>query len=448
MSRNSGDDIKRKNLIKIQEGGTHGRAPLGYKNVGEGSKRWDVPDPETFELLRWCFVTYAPSEWNIERLLAEATARGLLSSGGPNTPRKPVGESYLNRILRKPYYKGVVVFNGVEYEGKHEPLVDPETWQRVQDVLASKRQGLKQREHRHYLKGTIYCGHCGSRLVVTYARGKLGKHYPYYLGVGRQQRRTTCMLKARPIQLVEDQLIEHYRNVQLSAEGIELTARAVLDELAEHRSETIRLRYWQKQRLTSLDAERMKLMQARYAGAVPLDLLKSEQARLTGEIDQLQAALKVTFASEQRLEANADGAVALLSNCHRAYEEMGDHERRLMNQAFFKKVCVTEEGVTSWEYEEPFASLMRRHRAPEPHLIVEYEANPQTEADDQFEDRTDQVLYIRSPGRWARAYSVAGLKQVTLAERGGFEPPDPVSQVNSLAVSPIRPLSHLSVAPS
>ena len=30
------------------------------------------------------------------------------------------------------------------------------------------------------------------------------------------------------------------------------------------------------------------------------------------------------------------------------------------------------------------------------------------------------------------------------AERGGFEPPDPVSQVNSLAVSPIRPLSHLS----
>ena len=31
------------------------------------------------------------------------------------------------------------------------------------------------------------------------------------------------------------------------------------------------------------------------------------------------------------------------------------------------------------------------------------------------------------------------------AEREGFEPSDPVSQVNSLAVSPIRPLSHLSM---
>ena len=31
------------------------------------------------------------------------------------------------------------------------------------------------------------------------------------------------------------------------------------------------------------------------------------------------------------------------------------------------------------------------------------------------------------------------------AEREGFEPSDPVTQVNSLAVSPIRPLSHLSL---
>lgn len=274
-SRNNGDDIRRKTLIKIQEGGTHGRAPLGYKNVGEGGRRWVVPDPETFELLRWCFIAYASGEWSVASMLAEATARGLLSSGGPNTPRKPIGEPYMNRTLRKPYYKGVVVFNGVEYQGKHEPLVDAEIWQRVQDVLASKRQGEKHREHHHYLKGTIWCGHCGSRLIVTYAKGKLGKHYPYYLCVGRQQRRTTCMLKARPIQLVETQLTEHYKNIQLTAKGIDITTQAVLDQLADQQAETIRLRDWQKQRIKSLDAERLKLLQAHYAGAIPLDLLKT-----------------------------------------------------------------------------------------------------------------------------------------------------------------------------
>jgi hypothetical protein len=37
---------------------------------------------------------------------------------------------------------------------------------------------------------------------------------------------------------------------------------------------------------------------------------------------------------------------------------------------------------------------------------------------------------------------------VPRAEREGFEPSDPVTQVNSLAVNPIRPLSHLSLPPS
>ena len=37
---------------------------------------------------------------------------------------------------------------------------------------------------------------------------------------------------------------------------------------------------------------------------------------------------------------------------------------------------------------------------------------------------------------------------VPRAEREGFEPSDPVTQVNSLAVNPIRPLSHLSLRPS
>jgi hypothetical protein len=250
---------------------------------------------------------------------------------------------------------------------------------------------------------------------VTYSRGKLGEHYPYYLCIGRQQKRTTCRLRARPIELVEEQLIEHYRNVQVSAEGVEVTARAVLAELAEQRADTVRLRDWQQQRLKALDAERLKLLQAHYAGAIALDLLKTEQARLSGEIDQLQAALKVSIASGLRLQANADAAVALLDNCHRAYEQMSDRERRLMNQAFFKKVWVTEEGVAGWEYNEPFATLMRKHQAPEPHLIVEYEPTPQTEADDDFETMVDQVLYRRSPGRWARAYFDRGLKQNTLA---------------------------------
>ncbi len=417
-SRNNGDEIKRKNLLKIQEGGTHGSAVLGYKNVGEGGRRWVEPDREPFELLQWCFHTYATGEWSIEQLLTEATARGLLTKGGPNSPRRKMGVAAMGRVLKNPYYKGIVRYNGVEYEGKHTPLVDAETWQRVQDILSSKRQGLKQREHHHYLKGTIWCGHCGSRLVVTYARGKLGKLYPYYMCVGRQHRRTTCMLKSRPISLVEEQIVEHYRFVRMSAEGTERSAKAILEELSEERSDAERKRTQHQQTLKRLEGERRKLMQAHYSDAIPLDLLKSEQDRIADQIASTKSALKGVMFDVEVIDQTAEQATLLLGNCQHAYEDAAPRERRLMNQAFFKRIWVTEEGVVGWEYNEPFASLMRRHRAKEPIFSAEVQS---IASDERWRPR--QASYERrSPGHRARAHLCWGLKDFNLAEGVGFEP--------------------------
>ncbi len=61
-SRNMGDEIKRKMLIKIQEGGTHGLARIGYKNVGEGGRRYVVPDRERAPLITWLFQSYATGD--------------------------------------------------------------------------------------------------------------------------------------------------------------------------------------------------------------------------------------------------------------------------------------------------------------------------------------------------------------------------------------------------
>jgi site-specific DNA recombinase len=422
-SRNMSDEIKRKIILKVQEGGTHGPARLGYKNVGEGGKRWITIDPEPAELIRWCFMTYATGEWSVSKILDEATQRGLLSRGGPNTPRKPLTLSQMHRILTNPYYKGIVVFNGVSYQGKHEPIIDEQTWQRVQDNMASRANGEKQREHRHYLRGTIFCGHCGSRLVVSYSRGKLGKVYPYYFCVGKQQKRTTCQLKYRPIAVIEEEIEEHYRWLQLTSEGLERTASAVLAELAKAQRETAHQLDHYRNRLKSLEAERQKLLQAHYADAIPLALLKTEQDRISDEVSFIESQLEGTTASSARLKTTANRAVARARNCHAAYLEAGPRERRIMNRAFFEAIWVTEEGVVGWEYNEPFATLLRAHRASEPRLLIRYTPTKQSQADDAFEaENGSGTCYRRSPGRWAGAYFSKGSKTNDLAERVGFEP--------------------------
>lgn len=60
---------------------------------------------------------------------------------GSTSPAKPLAVNQVHRMLRSPYYRGVVVWQGVEYPGRHRALVDEQTWYRVQEVLVLKRKG-------------------------------------------------------------------------------------------------------------------------------------------------------------------------------------------------------------------------------------------------------------------------------------------------------------------
>ena len=71
------------------------------------------------------------------------------------------------KILRNPYYIGIVRYKGAEQPGSHEPLIDIDTWQHVQRLLDSRKIASERRcSHDHYLKGTLYCGSCGSRMQL------------------------------------------------------------------------------------------------------------------------------------------------------------------------------------------------------------------------------------------------------------------------------------------
>jgi len=215
----------------------------------------------------------------------------------------------MHRILACPYYKGTIVFNGVEYEGKHESLIDAETWQRVQEMLASKANVEKHREHHHYLKGTIYCGHCGSRLCVSYSKGKLGKVYPYYFCLGRQQRRTTCMLKARPIEVVEERSRPFTTRCSSQLKASRPSPRRCWRSSKPSKPTRPRNANANGTDLGSLSRKASRVLQAHHADAIPLDLPKAEQQRIAEERSAVRAALEVaSAASAERLQATARAA--------------------------------------------------------------------------------------------------------------------------------------------
>jgi site-specific DNA recombinase len=224
-------------------------------------------------------------------------------------------------------------------------------------LAAKYLTGEKDREHPHYVKGSIYCVQCGARLIVNHAKGN-GGTYPYFICSGRQRDPSSCKQRAVRIELVEAAIIAHYGTVQLPSEEADRLRTFLGQELDKLRSESEHERGVQERRLRKFQGEREKLLQAHYADAIPLELLKSEQDRLTTAIADAEGRLAAIAADFKTAETNLERALDRAGDCQAAYREATDRMRRQFNLAFFKRLIISDEGTVSGELAEPWDVIL------------------------------------------------------------------------------------------
>ncbi|GAB3598492.1 hypothetical protein GCM10027408_14660 [Microbacterium tumbae] len=179
-SRNLAQEVMKGMRQKAIQGGTPGRAPIGYLNIRRQTEdgreyRAIQLDHERAPHIAWAFDVYAAGEWSVAQLATTLRDRGLRTRATASRSPATLTVSSLHRVLTNPYYKGIVTLNGAQHDGTHEPLVRAKTWATVQCLLASRRQGERSRIHTHYLKSTIRCFNCQRRLLVHNARSKSGR---------------------------------------------------------------------------------------------------------------------------------------------------------------------------------------------------------------------------------------------------------------------------------
>ena len=98
-------------------------------------------------------------------------------------------------------------------------------------MLDSHRSGERERMHNRFLKSTVVCGRCGSRLLVQNAKNGKGVLYPYFI-CARRQRLHDCPFRAVLIDVVEAQMQEVYRRLYVSETDRQEIERYLLAELA------------------------------------------------------------------------------------------------------------------------------------------------------------------------------------------------------------------------
>ncbi|WP_411742131.1 recombinase family protein [Raineyella sp. W15-4] len=110
-SQNLATEVMKGMRLKAVNGGTPGRAPLGYLNVhttapGRTDIRTVAIDPDRAQHITWAFQAYSTGEWSAARIAAELNRRGVTTRPGPNRPGQPLTFRSVHYLLRKPLLQG------------------------------------------------------------------------------------------------------------------------------------------------------------------------------------------------------------------------------------------------------------------------------------------------------------------------------------------------------
>jgi site-specific DNA recombinase len=344
-SRNLANEVMKGMRQKAVQGGTPGRAPIGYLNV-----RGQIDDGREYRTaqldsvraphITWAFATYATGEWSIVQLVMALTERGLRTRVSTSRSPAALTVASLHRVLTNPYYKGIVTLNGAQHPGTHKPLVSMTTWDRVQQLLTSRRQGERSRIHAHYLKTTIRCFNCQRRLLVHKVRSKSGSIYDYFVCSGRQNGTPRCTQRALRIADVERRVEDAYQLIQISAQQRSQIERHHRERLESEASAHERKRSDLDEQSTALQVRQEKLLEAYYADGLTRELFVKEQKKVAQSLAHIglerERLSDDAAVHQQRLIESLD----LLDNTHSRYLAAVPADRKQLNNALFHHILI------------------------------------------------------------------------------------------------------------
>lgn len=153
-------------VARFKEGHWVSAPPPGYTMINKRA----VPN-DMAEHIKWAYEKRALG-WKLEKICMGMNIRGYRGRGGHK-----IRIQTLDRILKNPFYMGLMRSFDLEVWGKHEPLIDKSLWYKVQ--VEPKQMIRRVFNPTFPLRGSLYCTECGERLMGSSSTGR-SKKYAYY----------------------------------------------------------------------------------------------------------------------------------------------------------------------------------------------------------------------------------------------------------------------------
>ena len=181
--------------------------PAGYRSV---DGRLEI-DPYESAIIKRVFSEYA----------AGRSMRDIcksINSDGLYIKNRPLERHGLRYLLRNATYTGKIRYQGKYMDGQHDPIIDDDTFEKVQSILSRRSdvhaQNRREGKAQSYLGGMLYCGCCGKKLIKT-TQGK----YTYYVCDSRLSG-NPCSLRYIRMDKLDAMVTDEIRKLALDPEAV------------------------------------------------------------------------------------------------------------------------------------------------------------------------------------------------------------------------------------
>lgn len=189
-----------------------GQAPYGYR-IRDG-KVLEIVESEA-AVIRRIFKMV-----DEDRLGSIQIAEALNASGARTLTGQLWSFKRVLDALRRPTYAGWIVRQDEVFKGLHEPIIDQETFDRVQAILDSRVDPTTRRSASEFiLSGLVRCAMCNRTVVGVSGHGRSAK-YRYYVCAGRNEKGSVSCASKRISadaleSMVREQIIDLYGQYDL-----------------------------------------------------------------------------------------------------------------------------------------------------------------------------------------------------------------------------------------
>ncbi len=161
---NLSEEVRKGQGEKLAQGWYPGQAKLGYKTIESNDHKIPVPDDEQGLLVKKALELFATGEYSIQKLANTMYEEGLRSKKGFK-----VVSSRIYGLLLDPFYCGKFIWSKQLHQGKHEPLITQEVYDKNQALL-KRKNAPKYTVHNYLFKGLAHCVGCDH--AITWEKQK------------------------------------------------------------------------------------------------------------------------------------------------------------------------------------------------------------------------------------------------------------------------------------